>query len=260
MNMFSLVYKMALAFEPVIGRFSTIGNTPFFDPRCLPWTAALEARWPDIRAELEWVLRHWEHMPNFHEIDPMARAVSRNRHWKTVYMLGYGRVAPHSSRQFPETMRILERVPGLMTAAFSLLGPGKRLPPHRGPYKGLLRVHLGLLVPEPREACWIRVNQQQAHWQEGKCMVFDDSFQHDVHNQTEGRRVVLFLDVERPLPWPLSLINRAIIRLAGRTAYVRHVQNNYAQWEEAFDRQIGWSELAPVGQRVIRQPVVETAD
>ena len=43
---------------------------------------------------------------------------------------------------------------------FSVMEPGTHLPAHRGPYNGLLRLHLGLLIPEPREQLGIRVERQ----------------------------------------------------------------------------------------------------
>ena len=81
---------------------------------------------------------------------------------------------------------------------FSILEPGKRLPPHRGPYNGVLRLHLGLLIPEPRERAAIRVGPEQHHWTEGRVLIFDDAYEHEAWNETEQVRVVLFVDFERP--------------------------------------------------------------
>ena len=98
-----------------------------------------------------------------------------------------------------ETTRILESIPDMFTAFFSVLAPGKHIPLHRGPYRGLLRCHLALVVPEPRQDCWIEVGGETSTWEEGRCIVFDDTYRHRVENNTGGRRVVLFIDVKRPL-------------------------------------------------------------
>ena len=55
---------------------------------------------------------------------------------------------------------------------FSILEPGKRIPPHRGPFNGVLRVHLGLLVPAPAEKCGLRVAGSEHFWQEGRAFVY----------------------------------------------------------------------------------------
>ena len=58
-----------------------------------------------------------------------------------------------------------------------MLSPGKHIPAHRGPYKGVLRYHLGLKIPEPREGCRIRVGEEVRHWEEGASLLFDDTEQ-----------------------------------------------------------------------------------
>ena len=103
---------------------------------------------------------------------------------------------------------------------FSILAPHKHLPEHRGHYKGVLRYHLALLIPEPRTACRIRVGSEVRTWEEGKSLIFDDSYPHEVWNDTDFHRVVLFVDFLRPLPFPLSLLNRLMVFRISRTAYV----------------------------------------
>ena len=125
----------------------------------------------------------------------------------------------------------MEEIPGMMTAFFSILAPGKIIPPHRGPYKGLLRCHLALKVPEPKEQCWIKVGDRIEQWEEGKCLLFDDTYSHNVHNNTEGSRVVLFLDIVRPLRFPGSIINRIILWLIRWSPYIQDARKNQRAWE-----------------------------
>ena len=75
---------------------------------------------------------------------------------------------------------------------------------HTGPYNGVLRLHLGLVVPDPAEQCWIEVGGQRYSWREGQAVVFDDLYPHQVHNDTDGVRAVLFVDFERPCRAPVS--------------------------------------------------------
>src|SRR5690606_6389720 len=111
----------------------------------------------------------------------------------------------------PETTRLVEAVPGMRTAFFSLLAPGKSIPPHRGPWRGILRYHLGLLVPEPRGRCGIRIGDRVVHWREGESLLFDDSYEHEVWNDTGGWRAVLVLDVLRPLAPPFDAWNARLV-------------------------------------------------
>jgi len=69
----------------------------------------------------------------------------------------------------------------LITVLFSILEPGKHLPAHRGPHNGVLRLHLGLIVPEPRERLGIRVENQIYRWREGEVVIFDTG---KIYNKT----------------------------------------------------------------------------
>jgi beta-hydroxylase len=90
--------------------------------------------------------------------------ITQDNHWKTFFFYGYGFECEENCRLCPETARVLKSIPGVKTAFFSILSPGKYIPPHRGPYNGVLRFHLGLIVPEPREQCRIRVADNIRHW------------------------------------------------------------------------------------------------
>jgi len=129
---------------------------------------------------------------------------------------------------------LMREIPGMRTAMISILSPGKHILDHRGPYKGVLRYHLGLVVPEDAEACRIRVGEDIRHWEEGRSMVFDDTFNHEVWNDTDETRVVLFVDVLRPLPFPESLINRAIVKAIGFSPFVLDAKRNQEAWERRF--------------------------
>jgi beta-hydroxylase len=220
--------------ERLITWGSRIGNAPFFDRTTFPWVAELERSWPTIRRELDVVLQRQEELPAFHEISRDQARISDSR-WKTFFLYAYGFKAEGDCARCPETTRIVEAIPGMKTAFFSILGPGKHIPAHRGPYKGVIRCHLGLLVPEPRERCRIRVDDTIASWREGEAMLFDDTYNHEVWNETGGVRVVLFLDVVRPLRFPANLLNALLLKLIAASPYVQDGVENYKRWERKFD-------------------------
>jgi beta-hydroxylase len=234
----SLIARLAVAFIEWVERrniaHSVHGNPPIYNPRQFSWVAALEQDWSTIRAELDVVLRRREELPNFQDISVDVKSIQRDNQWKTFMFLGYGKVSEENLRHCPETARILRKIPGLKTAFFSILSPRKHIPAHRGPYNGVLRLHLGLLVPEPRQKCRIRVASDYLVWEEGKAVVFDDSFNHEVWNDTEGVRVVLFVDFERPVRFPFNLLNKLVLTLAVFTPFIREADQNQKAWEQKF--------------------------
>jgi len=212
--------------ERIIMHYSLIGDQPIFDSRAFPWIRPLETEWAKIRRELDQVLKRPNELPNFQDISRDQINITQDDRWKTFFLYGYGYKMDRNCNECPETTRIVESIPDMLTAFFSVLSPGKHIPPHRGPYKGLLRCHLALMVPEPGEKCWIQVGDKVAHWQEGRCLVFDDTYKHLVQNDTDGIRVVLFLDIIRPLRFPGSLLNRIVIRLIRWSPFIQDAVRN----------------------------------
>jgi len=76
------------------------------------------------------------------------------------------------------------------------------------------------------------VDDRILHWDEGKCIVFDDAYEHEVQNNTGEQRVVLFFDVIRPMRTAGRILNRVMLALLKRTAYFRDARENIRQWEQ----------------------------
>ena len=174
-------------------------------------------------------------MPPFQEISPDQRRLTDDDKWKTFCLYAFGYRAERNCQRCPETIRLLESIPGMTSAFFSILEPGKHLPDHRGAFKGILRYHLGLLIPEPSEECGIRVDSQICHWSEGKSLIFDDTYRHEAWNHTQSRRVVLFVDFKRPLRFPASVINWLVLTAIKHSPFVTDAVANYEAWEAKLD-------------------------
>lgn len=217
--------------EQVLIRFSLVGEQPFLEPAQFPWVKGLEANWAAIRAELERIMATPERIPNFQDISRDQTNITRDDKWKSYFLYGYGYKMENNCKACPETARSVENIPGMFTAFFSVLAPGKRIPLHRGPYRGLLRCHLALMVPEPRGRCRIEVGGEWATWEEGRCLVFDDTYKHQVENDTDSVRVVLFIDVLRPMKFPGSLLNRAVLALIRLSPFIQDARRNQRAWE-----------------------------
>ncbi|MBI4779901.1 MAG: aspartyl/asparaginyl beta-hydroxylase domain-containing protein [Oscillatoriophycideae cyanobacterium NC_groundwater_1537_Pr4_S-0.65um_50_18] len=221
--------------EELAVKSSKVGDSVFFSKAQFPWAAELEANWQVIRQELDQVMLHAEVLPNFQDISPRQQGIANDNLWKTYFFYAFGFKAQGNCDRCPETTRLLQKIPGLKVAFFSILAPGKHIPEHRGKHKGLIRYHLGLKVPEPREKCRIRVDHQIAYWEEGKSLIFDDTFYHEVWNETEDYRVVLFLDIARPMRFPMNLVNWLVCTLIGFSPIIQVARGNHESWEKQFE-------------------------
>lgn len=221
--------------ERAVVRSSLVPTTPFLPTETFDWIPALEAEWKTIREELDAVLAFRDQLPNFQDISIDQASITDDDGWKTYFFFAYGFRSEANCARCPRTAALLEGIPGLTTAFFSILSPGKHIPEHRGPWRGVLRYHLALKVPEPASAAGITVGGETAHWAEGRSLLFDDGYEHWAWNDTDGVRVVLFADVVRPLRPPADQVNRALIWAIGRSPFIQDSKNRHEAWERRFE-------------------------
>ncbi len=223
--------------ERFIGRRSLVGDATFFPLERFPWVAHIEANWEVIREEAERLLDTQEDLANFQDISKDQIEITDDDRWKTFFLYGYGFEAKLGVEMCPRTAALMRSIPGMKTAMISILSPRKHILDHRGPYKGVLRYHLGLIVPKDAESCRIRVGEDIRHWEEGRSLMFDDTFNHEVWNDTDETRVVLFVDVMRPLPFPDSAVNEGIVKAIGYSPFVLDAKRNQEAWEARYRAQ-----------------------
>jgi beta-hydroxylase len=221
--------------ERVVVSSSLVQTTPFLPLSTFDWIPRLEAGWPSIREELDQVLSYRDELPNFQDISIDQASITDDDGWKTYFFFAYGFRSEANCARCPRTAALLDSVPGLTTAFFSILSAGKQIPAHRGPWRGVLRYHLALKVPEPASAAGISVGGETAHWEEGRSLLFDDGYEHFAWNDTAGVRVVLFADVVRPLRPPADQLNRALIWAIGRSPFIQDSRNRHEAWERRFE-------------------------
>ncbi len=220
--------------ERFIGKRSLVGDATFFPLERFPWVSHIEENWTVIREEAERLLEVQGELANFQDISKDQVEITDDDRWKTFFIYGYGFEAKLGVQMCPRTAALMLEIPGMTTAMFSILSPRKHILDHRGPYKGVLRYHLGLIVPRDAESCRIRVGEDFRHWEEGRSLMFDDTFNHEVWNDTDETRVVLFVDVLRPLPFPESLINSLIVKAIGYSPFVLDANRNQEAWERRY--------------------------
>jgi len=220
-------------------RYSLVDATPFLPTEQFSWIRRLEDQSEALRRELDDVLEDWNDLPNFQEISVDQASITDDDRWKTFFFHGFGFTAEANCARCPATAAALAEIPGMTTAFFSILAPHKHIPEHRGPWRGLLRYHLALRVPEPATASGISVGGEVAHWEEGRSLVFDDTYEHYAWNDTDGIRVVLFVDVVRPLRPPAAQLNRALLKAIALSPFIQDAKLRHREWERRFEARKG---------------------
>lgn len=221
----------------VVGQ-SLVDDKPVYGSGEFRFLAPLEENWMSIRVELDQLLRYREHLPAFHQISRDQTRISRGDHWKVFILFGFGTAVERNCALCPETARLLRMVPGFQSAWFSILAPRYHILPHRGVTKTILRAHLGLITPQDRERCRMRVRDQIVTWEPGKLVVFDDFNYHEVWNDTDEERVVLIVDFNRPMRPLGRLLNTAFIWALKQTAYFKDTKRNLKDWDERLERAV----------------------
>jgi aspartate beta-hydroxylase len=180
--------------------------------------------WRDLRDEAMAVARRLEKIPRFHEVMRQQAAISANdgRDWRTFVVKAYGTPVPRNIARCPVLARLLDEHPDVLSATFSYLAPGKHIPLHRGPFRGILRLHLGLSMPqgedgEPGAILWIDGKPHLIA--DGETLLWDDTYPHEVLNATGKVRTALLLDVRRRgMPAEMALLSSLVVAAMGSVA------------------------------------------
>lgn len=164
----------------------------FVDPAQFAFVRDLEAASEVVRAELL-ALAPEAFAPAPDSLTTVEDGYDeRGWHW---FGLSGGSTPPEVLAQnrarCPATARVVDRIPGLRNAGFSRFGPGTHLYPHRGELPGVLRCHLALVVP-PGDV-GIRFGAETRGWLAGRCLVIDDTLEHEAWNHAASDRVVLLV-------------------------------------------------------------------
>ena len=121
------------------------------------------------------------------------------RGWKRFYIKWYSKnFHPSSVDKCPKTIELIKQIPSIKAAMFVVLPSGSELPPHRDPYAGSLRYHLGLETPNS-EDCFIDVDGEKYWWKDGEAVLFDETYLHHAENNADTDRLIFFCDIKRPM-------------------------------------------------------------
>jgi beta-hydroxylase len=207
-----------------------------------PELAVLAQNYSVIRAECESLIASPVRLPGMEELTSYTSGGIHQIAWKS-FMFKSGTFIEENCALAPKTAALLRNIPGVYTAFFSVLEPHQHIKAHWGYWKGFVRYHLGVLIPNDNRdgKCWIRINPdaqsrdgdraaiaqgEKYFWHDGEAVLFDDTFLHEAANETDQVRVVLFLDVARKMVWPLAFLNRLFLWIAHKDKSVREIRDN----------------------------------
>ena len=159
----------------------------FFETSCFPFIRELEERWETIAKE-------YENVEDGNTAYPETDLYTGE--WDVFPLLFFNKDFPKHQKLCPKTWEIVKKIPGVTSASFSILRYNTELKPHTGFTSKVLRCHLPVKIPR-LGACALVVDDEPRRWEEGKCLVFDDTFWHYAYNHSETDRVVLLLDFKR---------------------------------------------------------------
>lgn len=168
-------------------------SRPIHDPTGFPWMPHVRAHVPDFQAEL-FALERAQRDGTFHTVWP---DFTERGEWAALWLRLYGHEYNANAELAPRTLAALDPVPGLAGwLGFSAMAPHTHVAPHCGVTNAKLRCHVPLeLVPGGSR---MRVGDSVHYWTEGEVLVFDDSFEHEVWNDSDKRRVLLIFDIYHP--------------------------------------------------------------
>ena len=232
---FKIANRALMGIGNLMAPFSKVGNTAVLSTAEFDWAKLLEDNWENIQSELLAVMDRQKDLPNIQDIQPAETLLTTDNKWKTFFLKGFGHKAGKNCEMCPETTKVLDQIPGLLTGFFSILHPGKHIPAHKGIFRGIVRTHLGLLVPGKPGECRMRVGKEYIYWQEGKAVFFDDTYNHEVWNDSDGIRVVLLIDTIRPYRNRFAeKLNQFIINSIANSVYVKDALKKNEDWEKMY--------------------------
>jgi len=209
-----------------------------------PGLSNLEQNFDVVRAECEALLGVKEKLTDIEALGGgYTEGGIHSAKWKS-FMFKSGQFIDQNCQHAPQTTALLRQIPNLYTAFFSVLDPHQYITPHFGYYKGFMRYHLGIIIPDDNaeNKCWLRVNADLKdnakrdkelvdrgefyYWHEGEGVIFDDTFLHDAENASDRVRVVLWLDIARKMPWHLHVFNKIALWVVHKEGSVRRIRKN----------------------------------
>lgn len=195
-----MMYNCAMSkcFVDYLKESSSIDKSPFISLDQIPATSILLKNCNVIKDEVKNLMKLGMFKP-IQGDQFFDKSIAIDNKWKRFYIKWFTSGCNSLAKELcPKTCEIVSSLNGLKTCMFSLLEPNAYIPPHHGPYSGIIRFHLGVITPND-DQCFINVGGKKYSWKDGEGVLFDDTYSHYVKNDTNLERIVMFCDFERPM-------------------------------------------------------------
>ncbi|VWX53635.1 aspartyl/asparaginyl beta-hydroxylase domain-containing protein [Novosphingobium sp. 9U] len=224
-SLFQIGKDLRPKIDAVIMRNSRIPDAAVHDKSFFPWIAKLEKNWETIRDEA--VRIRAEDIPSLGDLSFDHGRIAADRRWRAFFLKGYGYRLKANAARAPFTSAAIEKVPGLVTANFSVLEAGGHIARHWGMTKGMLTYHLALKAPAERDKCRMHLEGpdklEVLTWTAGESFLFDDMFNHEVWNETDEDRYVLLIQIKRPCRFVGNLIQNLFLFGVRHSRFVKDI-------------------------------------
>ncbi|MFM7346636.1 MAG: aspartyl/asparaginyl beta-hydroxylase domain-containing protein [Tagaea sp.] len=192
-----------LLFAPLNFMFTFFARGPqaaTYPAQSVPGLDRLKAAYPIIREEAR-ALRDAGAFQRAPAKDEAGYNTFERGGWRLYRLKWYSpECDPAAKQACPRTCAIVDSIPSVRSALFTVLPPGARLGRHHDPVASSLRYHLGLLTPNS-ERCALTLDGVAHPWRDGEELLFDPTYLHSAVNETDVVRVILFCDVEKTQLW-----------------------------------------------------------
>ncbi|XP_027630098.1 aspartyl/asparaginyl beta-hydroxylase isoform X2 [Tupaia chinensis] len=192
------------------GHFASVWQRSLYNVNGLkaqPWWTARETGYTELVKTLErnWKLIRDEGLAVMDKAKglflPEDENLREKGDWSQFTLWQQGRRNENACKGAPKTCNLLEKFSETTGCRrgqikYSVMHPGTHVWPHTGPTNCRLRMHLGLVIP--KEGCKIRCANETKTWEEGKVLIFDDSFEHEVWQDASSLRLIFIVDVWHP--------------------------------------------------------------
>ena len=231
--LYILVEQTLRATGVLIRRTLPAEPCPVLKPERFPWLGDLMANWRTIRDEVDHARELSVVAQDTRRLNPLSVPVVGA--WELLPLRTHRGWVRSVAVHFPVTVGILRTIPGLRCADFAVLAGSSSIAAHQGTNWGVLRAHLALRVPEGDGRCELTfpADGMSRPWREGEAFIFDDMHEHAAVNERAGDRLVLLVEVERPLPRPARLVNKLALDMYRLHPVVRatHRTLRTVSWE-----------------------------
>ncbi|XP_053752163.1 aspartyl/asparaginyl beta-hydroxylase isoform X2 [Panthera pardus] len=192
------------------GHFASVWQRSLYNVHGLkaqPWWTPKETGYTELVKSLErnWKLIRDEGLAVMDKAKglflPEDENLREKGDWSQFTLWQQGRKNENACKGAPKTCSLLDKFPETTGCRrgqikYSVMHPGTHVWPHTGPTNCRLRMHLGLVIP--KEGCKIRCANESKTWEEGKVLIFDDSFEHEVWQDAASFRLIFIVDVWHP--------------------------------------------------------------